>query len=223
LLADTGADVSTADNGAQAVDLVTAADGREEPYDLVLMDMRMPVMDGYEATTELRNRGLRTPILALTAYAMSGDEKKCLEAGCDAYLVKPIIPAAFYATIAGLLYKRRSLSEHARSQADPSTNLAEDEGFAPLRERYISRLPSVIQQLLAAREAKDVEGLREIAHRIKGTAANYGFPDLTEVAADCENAILVSLDGESFYQRFDRLLQQLKEIQAAGAEPDPQS
>jgi signal transduction histidine kinase len=90
LLLEAGAVVDSAVNGQAGVDAVLAAEEQDRPFDVVLMDMMMPVMDGYEATRELRRSGCQVPVLAITAFAMAGDREKCLSAGCDDHLSKPI-------------------------------------------------------------------------------------------------------------------------------------
>ena len=85
LLEKHGLEVALAENGRQALE--AARDGL---FDIIFMDMQMPVMNGYEATQSLREQGVKTPIVALTANAMVGDCEKCLQAGCNSYLSKPI-------------------------------------------------------------------------------------------------------------------------------------
>jgi len=90
LLKKAGAEVALAENGAIAVQMATDAEIEGNPFGVVLMDMQMPVMDGYAATRQLRERDYPRPIIALTAHAMKHDRQRCLEAGCDDYATKPI-------------------------------------------------------------------------------------------------------------------------------------
>ncbi len=99
LLRKVGACVTKVKDGKLALDTALAENAAGNPFDCILMDMQMPVMDGYEATETLREAGYINPIIALTAHAMEGDRKKCIEAGCDDYTTKPINRTALIAKI----------------------------------------------------------------------------------------------------------------------------
>ncbi|WP_254511543.1 ATP-binding protein [Anatilimnocola floriformis] len=103
ILKKAGATVTVVDNGHIAVQTALAAVMDQRPFDLILMDMQMPVMDGYAAATYLRTRNYDGPIIALTAHAMSGDRDKCLAAGCNDYATKPLDRLKLLAQIANLL------------------------------------------------------------------------------------------------------------------------
>jgi CheY-like chemotaxis protein len=99
LLRKSGAIVTIVEDGAQACRVALRAQQDGRPFDMILMDMQMPVLDGYEATRRLRAAGCRCPIIALTAFCMTGDREKCLAMGCDDYITKPIDRAEFLSTL----------------------------------------------------------------------------------------------------------------------------
>jgi CheY-like chemotaxis protein len=108
VLRKAGAEVTIVENGQLALDAVTQS---PSSFDVVLMDMQMPVMDGYTAARVIRDRGLRVPVVALTAHAMSDEVERCLAAGCVAYASKPLDKPKLIALIL----------EHARSRTAPSS------------------------------------------------------------------------------------------------------
>ncbi|MFI5317431.1 MAG: ATP-binding protein [Myxococcota bacterium] len=108
LLRPTKLELVVVENGAQAVDHALAALDGEHPFGLILMDMQMPVMDGYEATRRLRAESYPGPIVALTAHAMSSDRARCLEAGCDEYVSKPVDRARLLGVVSRFLAERKA-------------------------------------------------------------------------------------------------------------------
>jgi CheY-like chemotaxis protein len=106
-------EVVSAENGQIGVDLATT-----QNFDLILMDMQMPVMDGYAATAELRRRGLTTPIIALTASAMAEDRRKCLDCGCSGFVTKPISAEVLLKTV----------NQHMKHASPPAPTHGEGDG-----------------------------------------------------------------------------------------------
>jgi PAS domain S-box-containing protein len=105
ILQKAGADVTVADNGQAALEMAWLAHQTGRPFDVILMDIQMPVLSGYEATRRLRERGYKLPIIALTAHAMSSARDKCLACGCNDFCTKPIDRTALLETIARHLHK----------------------------------------------------------------------------------------------------------------------
>ena len=124
LLEDAGAMVITAEDGEKCIQAVCEADENGDAIDLIVMDMQMPVLDGYGATRKLREMKYTNPIIALTAHAMEGDREKCLDAGCTDYVTKPLEKAKFLKVIASFL---QIAGDGAVDCGDDSTDL-EDSG-----------------------------------------------------------------------------------------------
>jgi signal transduction histidine kinase/DNA-binding NarL/FixJ family response regulator len=182
-----GAKVQIAPNGRLAVEMALAASSAGTPFDVVLMDMQMPELDGYGATSKLRLRGYSGPIVALTAHAMSTDRDRCLAAGCDEYLTKPIQRDLLLRTVRGFMASRPK-------SAILVSEFANDEDMGELVDRFVSALPDRMDSLREALGNDDLEAAARIAHQLKGTAAGYGFAPITESAARLESALHSNTD-----------------------------
>jgi PAS domain S-box-containing protein len=185
VLEQAGATVATAENGRAGIEAVG-----QEDFDLILMDMQMPVLDGYSATRELRQQGCRTPILALTAHAMSSDEQKCREAGCSGYLTKPIDPRSLLEAVAtALATADTETPSGANHLADPplvSTLPTEDLDFREIVEDFTASLRNKLATARAACVAGDLRTVAEFAHWLKGSGGTAGFDAFTRPAGELE-------------------------------------
>jgi PAS domain S-box-containing protein len=127
LLRKAGAEVITAENGQLAIEAVETAQETGELFDVILMDMQMPVLDGYEATRRLRAMNYTGPVIALTAHAMSQDRQACLDAGCSDYLTKPLEHRRMLETIAKHLPSKQTGEDATAGEVAASSYRASEE------------------------------------------------------------------------------------------------
>ena len=200
-LKQTGVEIVEAVNGEEAVALATS-----QEFDLVLMDMQMPVMDGYTATSVLREKGITIPIIALTANAIVGDKKKCIKAGCTGYLSKPIKHDLLLQTVAETLGRpcetKDDISEPVEkvagkppenADAKPmlvSTLPADFPELDSMVSDFAERFDEKLDDFRAAMNGGNFEELAKLAHWLKGTGGTIGFPIITEKAAVLEQLVL---------------------------------
>jgi len=184
LLRRAGAEVEIVETGRQVIDRVT-----NESYDLVLMDLEMPELDGYTATRRLRQNGCTLPIIALTAHALSEDRDKCILAGCDDYLTKPINKRRLLNTVRQFLPERACEAKRAEEPAIKS-ELIDDPELADLLQEFVQMLPQRIDRLFEMLTRGDLDELRQLAHQLKGAAGGYGFPPITESASQLESQLI---------------------------------
>jgi protein-histidine pros-kinase len=206
MLERAGHSITLASNGKEAVDCFDA--GR---FDLILMDVQMPVMGGFEATQAIRAREARrswaagghwkfTPIIAMTAHAMQGDRDRCLMAGMDDYIAKPIKPAELFAAIGRVMG-----GERGDEEGEPCIDLGVGSDVADLAAtlELLDGDESALQQLITlffndlernrkaleqAQRADDFAGIRNLAHSIKGSAGVFNAELVVAVAHRLEMA-----------------------------------
>jgi CheY-like chemotaxis protein/HPt (histidine-containing phosphotransfer) domain-containing protein len=184
-----GLEITEAANGQIGVNLAGEGD-----YDLILMDMQMPVKDGYTATAELRRNGLTTPIIALTAHAMSSDQGKCLAAGCTDYMTKPINEERLIRKLAEYISADldhrpgSGVSNGSQESTDAiqSSLPLDDQDYREIVNEFIEQLEDRAGQMRAAANRGDLAELARLAHWLKGTGGSAGYEQFTIPAARLE-------------------------------------
>lgn len=209
LLTARGDQVDTAVDGREAVEM-----WEQNDYDLILMDAQMPELDGLEATEMIRARergtSARIPIIAMTAAAMKGDRERCLNAGMDDYVAKPVNPAELYATIDRYLSRTErgdavSRSEKTAPPASPDAPSSEASlidlsvtenqfrsvpaAVRPLAEAFEDECSQALGRMRSGIEDSDMKAIRRAAHALQGAAGIFGANQLIERAADVEQAV----------------------------------
>jgi CheY-like chemotaxis protein/HPt (histidine-containing phosphotransfer) domain-containing protein len=197
--------VQFAENGQAAVDIVLG----EAEFDLILMDLDMPVLDGYAATRKIRewqaSRGMRpTPIIALSAHAVQDLVYASLEAGCNAHLAKPVeravlIDTLYRYTVAGDAVK---LLEEA---AEPASEEVAPE-VAALVPQYLASKWKQMEEARSRLLERDFEPVRRFGHNLRGTARGYGFPPLEHIGRELEVAAASQAEAK-IAEQLDRLRQ----------------
>jgi signal transduction histidine kinase/CheY-like chemotaxis protein len=168
------ADIAT--NGSNAIELV-----KKKNYDLILLDIQMPVMDGYETIHQLRNvLNLSVPVLAMTAYALPGEEEKCLNSGMNGYLSKPVdFPKMFSLLKKYLQTKNISVKKQEVTKSEHNDFLLElaggDKDIAKkVLQEIINEIPNAVKKLRIAKENKDANGLNSTLHHLVSTFSPLG-------------------------------------------------
>jgi len=226
LLRNAGIEVEIADNGQQSIDMLNRSS-----YDLVLMDVQMPVMGGLEATTFLRKneRYSELPIVAMTAHALRGIREECLNAGMNDYITKPINPNELLSVIARWIrLPDRDLSDiPIRSEPitqeiqipmiagiDIQSGLDRVEGNQPFYARLLIHFrkdnTDTLDRIRAAISEKRLDQAEGIVHSLKGVAGNLSIHGVFQAAASLEEAIISKAQGID--SLFDRLCQEMEPI-----------
>lgn len=198
ILEKRGHRVSIAPNGAWAVQL-----SETESFDVILMDVQMPEMDGLEATRRIRKReaanGLpRIPIIAVTAHAMKSDRETCLAAGMDGYITKPIQAALLLKELAGIDGGHAAAQTHSNDPSKDShminrselmERVGDDQALLDeLASLFLADSPALMKQIREAIDQGNAADLATAAHTLKGSVANFCAPPVSEAARQLEMA-----------------------------------
>ena len=192
MLESLGCTVDIARTGTEVLEAV-----RSHDYGLIFMDCQMPEMDGYEATRALRAEedGRHTPIVALTASAMEGDSQRCIDAGMDAYLTKPVHLDDFVGALDRWVPEPAEQEPAADGDAaKPVVDLSamsalHGDDTQSLIELFLSTSTGQLQEMHAAVAGDDTAALRRLAHGLRGSALYVGAEPLAERCGELEDAV----------------------------------
>jgi two-component system, sensor histidine kinase and response regulator len=245
LLEDVGVSIDVANDGREALNMLLA-DGRDTPYDLALMDLQMPEMDGYQATAHIRaTPGLAgLPIIAMTAHATAEERDRCLAAGMRGHIAKPIDPELLYRTL--MQFHRPSQAAVAAKPVDRLSHAAGLSEIAGLdvadglnrvagnRKLYRSLLGQFVEQqadtvsaVRASLAREDFASAERLIHTLKGVAGNLGAKALSGLAAEIErslrdrNARSLEAGLSGIATELARLMEAIRNFLAAGAADAP--
>ncbi|MDH5358960.1 MAG: ATP-binding protein [Gammaproteobacteria bacterium] len=191
-----GIEPDVAHNGQQAVELALSNE-----YNLIFMDMQMPIMDGIEATTSLRNKGIEIPIVALTANAMKDDMDRFYDAGCNDFLTKPLKRDRLLKTCSKYL---NTVDHNLIEEPIVSTILEEEPDLIDLISRFSKKLPDTIQQLRSLQSEGNYDELTKQTHDLKGVSGNMGYMEVSQLAGRLEFQI-ANKDNKEISYLLDKL------------------
>ena len=214
MLEKMGHEVKVVENGKIAVEIMS-----KEKFDMVFMDMQMPIMDGYTATRKLRKKGIETPIIALTAHTLRGDEEKALIAGCDGYLGKPVKRKDLLDVVRKFLDLKKN--EEIGNEENPDIEdassafngrvevfakkmgLSMEEALTMFKEygKFIEERIEFIQKKI---KEEDFESLAIEGHSLKGSGSMYSVEEVSKLG--------LSIEKSAKEQRIDELHSQLKAL-----------
>jgi PAS domain S-box-containing protein len=212
-LRDTPYRIETAENGAIALKKFTYGH-----YDLVLMDRQMPIMDGLAATRAIRqweraNHRPATPIVALTAAALKGDQEQCMAAGCTAYLTKPIKQEVLLQAIKELAIVV-PLSSPVKSSGQDTNLVRTNPTFADLIPGFLQNRRQDVSAMLDALDRGDFQTVENLGHSMKGAGGSYGFQRITDIGAALEQAAR-SVDNDESLKWVSELSRYLDRVEVA--------
>ena len=203
-----GLDVIIADNGQEALNKT-----HQHQPDLILMDVQMPVMDGLTATRKLRQQGYNGPIIALTASVMQDEQQRCLDAGCNEICTKPIEHGHFVEVLSDYMQPGKVQTPPRNISPIKSMLLDEEPDLADLVRGFVSKLPQQLEEIERLFKQRDMAEFKIKVHTLKGTAGNFGYHDMYEVAKKIEFEI-VTENFVAIEELLDSLSAQLVRMQA---------
>lgn len=191
LISKTGARTTLAEDGMQALAYI-----EQHHYDLILMDMQMPVMDGIETTSKIKALGTETPVIMVTANTDASSKARIMDCGADEHFPKPIEKRRFYELLSRYLSEHNAkFDEGSNSHVTPHLTTQNDAQFDELVHGYLSRLESKMQDLYSVINMQDWQSVQVQLHRLKGSAGSYGFRALSELAESFMKRIQPELDA----------------------------